>query len=75
MRDMILKPQFIDRGGNTVYLVYEDDPDCRILRPGKMLGQVRFSPEQGFAEFEIIDLFEKVVEELEVPKIKRGGTG
>jgi hypothetical protein len=39
---LILKPQFIDRGGRTVYNVYEDDPDCRILRPGKFIGQMRW---------------------------------
>lgn len=54
MKALILMPQFIDRGGNTVYLVHEDDPDCRVLKAGHLLGQVRFSPEQGFAEFEVI---------------------
>lgn len=42
MKTLILKPQFIDRGGYTVYFVYEDDPNCRITRPGRLVGQMRF---------------------------------
>ena len=42
MMTLILEPQFIDRAGRTVYNVYEDDLECRTLRKGAFLGQMRW---------------------------------
>lgn len=55
MNKLILIPQFIDRAGSVVYNVFKDDPDCRTLRAGKLLGQVRFNDEEAqFKDFELI---------------------
>ena len=67
MKTLILKPQFIDRAGRTVYTIYEDDPECRVLKAGHMIGQVRFHEAKGFEEFEAI-----TIKDFEV---KGSGTG
>jgi len=67
MNALILLPQFVDRGGNTVFHVHEDDPDCRILRAGKMIGLMRFNGEE-ITEFEPI-------EQTELPEMNRGMEG
>ena len=54
MKALILLPQFIDRAGRVVFHVHADDPDCRVLNAGHMLGQVRFGTD-GFAEYEQIE--------------------
>ena len=75
MKTLILKPQFIDRAGRTVFHVHEDDPDCRVLKAGHMLGQVRFGP-NGFEQYEQIEerLLDDVITELD-RGVKSDGTG
>jgi len=53
MEKLILLPQFIDPSGNVVYDVHEADPECRTLRPGDRIAQVRFDTEtETFIDFE-----------------------
>jgi hypothetical protein len=57
MNKLILIPQFIDRGGRTVFNVYEDDPDCRTMRAGKFIGQMRWDTEkEGEPQFESVQM-------------------
>lgn len=82
MKPLILLPQFVDRGGNTVYHVHEDDPDCRVLKAGKLIGLMRFNGEE-ITEFEPIE--QKVFPEMNRGMagtagaardgVQRGGTG
>ncbi len=41
MKELILKPQFIDRGGYTVYHIHERDGEKRYYSAGQLVGQVR----------------------------------
>jgi hypothetical protein len=59
MNKLILIPQFIDRGSRTVYNVYEDDPECRTIRAGKFIGQMRWNHDN-----ESDPQFEEVQKEL-----------
>lgn len=67
MLSKILVPQFFDRGGNIVYHLHEADPECRTLRPGKLLGILRMDGEHNVKEFEPIEQLELKL------KPKKGG--
>jgi hypothetical protein len=61
-------PQFIDRGGNTVYHVHHADPDCRILRAGKMIAMTRYN--ESTMEMQSFEPLEQI--EIDLPKPKGG---
>jgi len=60
MQKLIMIPQFVDRGGNTVYHVHVADPDCRTLRAGKLIAMTRYNETtmemQAFEPLEQLDL-------------------
>ena len=66
MKKLILIPQFVDRGGKTVYAVHEDDQGCRTIRAGTLVGQmrIRFDDDATGVEFETIP-------QLDLPKGKK----
>ena len=56
MKELILKPQFVDRAGRTVFFIHERSGEKRYYTPGKLVGQVRFKPDDE--EFSMLEWVE-----------------
>ena len=56
MKELILKPQFIDRAGYTVYHIHERSTEKRYYSPGQLIGQVRLK--SGTEEFRMLEWVE-----------------